>query len=121
MVSRNPMEQRPTEKQLRMMESSVEGGIPVRSLRWSFVLTLFSLLFLGLTVPLLHGIQGWSSNMRVMSGMFFFLAIITSGVLSLRMPPISTGQEGRMSRHDWSIAFLLVSVWLFGLSWIWPT
>jgi hypothetical protein len=104
-----------------MMESSEEGGIPVRSLRWSFVLTLFSLLLLGLILPFIHGSHGWQGGMRVIGGFFFVLAVITSGVLSLRMPYISPGQDGRMSRHDWTFSFLLVSVWLFGLSWIWPT
>jgi hypothetical protein len=93
----------------------------VRSLRWSFVLTLFSLLLLGLILPLIHGPHGWQGGMRVMGGLFFILAVVTSGVLSLRMQCISTGHVGRMSRHDWTLAFLLVSVWLFVLSWIWPT
>lgn len=104
-----------------MMESSEKGGIPVRSLRWSFVLTLFSLLLIGLILPLIHESHGWQLGMRVMGGLFFVLAVIASGVLSLRMPSVSVEQSGRMSRHDWALAFLLVSVWLFGLSWIWPT
>lgn len=57
----------------------------------------------------------WQYSIRVIAALYFLLAIITSGVMSLPAA-WKKRRDNRAQREEWSFIFLLVTVLLFGIS-----
>ncbi|MDR6225873.1 hypothetical protein [Desmospora profundinema] len=58
----------------------------------------------------------WQYSIRVIAGLYFLLAVFTSGLMSLPTTWKRRREKGVYQREDWSFIFLLVTVLLFGVS-----
>ncbi|PTM57470.1 hypothetical protein [Desmospora activa] len=89
-------------------------------IRRSFTLVVTTLTLMWITVFLgWYEPFSWQYSIRVIGSLYFLLAILTSGLMSL--PTIrEKGKENKGQREEWSFIFLLVTVILFGISLAFP-
>lgn len=83
-------------------------------IRWSFFWTLITSLITGLfTYQIANGnIQVWQGYLRYVGGLFFFMALLAGGVFTTRV------KDHRFCREDWSFICILVTISLFGISFL---
>ncbi|GGE09794.1 hypothetical protein GCM10011571_08890 [Marinithermofilum abyssi] len=75
-------------------------------IRWSVILVLSSLALMWLSVVIgWYQPSSWQYSIRVLGGVYFFLAIAASGVITHQSYP-----------KDWAFIFLSVTITLFGIS-----
>ncbi|SDX09435.1 hypothetical protein SAMN05444487_11031 [Marininema mesophilum] len=84
-------------------------------IRWSVALILVTgalmvlAAVMGFYVP-----DSWQYSLRIAGGVFFLLALITSGVMSI--PSVHRQSKSEITREDWAFIFIICTIALFGIS-----
>ncbi|QKG83473.1 hypothetical protein GXN76_02630 [Kroppenstedtia pulmonis] len=91
-------------------------------IRWSVLLVGITLSVLWLIDTLSwYKLSSWQYSIRIIAGLYFLLALVASGIMSVPRVQLRTKMHHSKAREDWAFIFIVVTIALFGVSLWFPS